>query len=71
MAIKARTFHLLLIRAIKAPMRPNKGILHWAGRNLSFPVAPSSFLMEKDGRLLDIRRIFRVKKPWFCVENDG
>lgn len=27
--------------------------------------------MLKEGRLRDIRRMWRVKKPWFCVEKDG
>lgn len=72
MAITERTFHFLFIRATNVRMRPNRGILHGAGLTFkSLSVYLSLFLAEKDGRLLDIRRILRVKKPWFCVEKDG
>lgn len=27
--------------------------------------------LAKRGRLLEMRRMWRVKKPWFCVEKDG
>ena len=62
------------------PMRPSMFLIlpymvpgcaadHWPLCSFSF----SAWCMFelKRGRLLDMRRMCRVKKPWFCVENDG
>jgi hypothetical protein len=71
--INSRIFIFLPIRAASAFALPTSGRPCGDHR----PLPSFSFSAYGDdcewnlGRLLDMRRMCRVKKPWFCVEKDG
>jgi len=70
-----RIFIFRPIRAMMPRNLPSKGMAlvdhwPWAGFFFSFS-GYSSWLVLNRGRLLDRRRMWRVKKPLFCVEKDG
>lgn len=70
-AIMSRPLVFLLMRSIIVRSFPSRGKFHLPLRPIfSFSVYRSSCFV-KVGRLLEIWRMCRVKKPWFCVENDG
>lgn len=65
-----RIFHFLPMRAMMPRSLPGSGTFHLARPGFSF-FANWSGPVWKVGRLWDMRRMWRVRKPEFCVENEG
>lgn len=68
----SRTFIFLPMRAKTLRILPVKGTFcapHCGLPSFSFS-AYGVWLLNR-GRLLDMRRMCRVKKPWFWVEKEG
>jgi hypothetical protein len=69
-----RIFIFLPMRAMMPRSRPSNGRFwtdHGARTGLSFSFSAYCWALENRGRLLDMRRMWRVKKPLFWVEKDG
>src|SRR3954447_5783850 len=72
--IISRIFIFRPIRATMPLNLPNSGTFgpdHEPWLGLSFFSSGQKLAALKRGRLLDRRRMWRVKKPLFCVEKDG
>lgn len=72
--ISRRSFIFLPMRAKMFRILPTRGTFcaaHDPRPSLSFSFSTYGLWLLNRGRLLDIRRMCRVKKPWFWVEKDG